>query len=182
MKKTYEFKNDKYIIEAYTLSDDENKNYKTNIIYGDEDYKKWILSINGEKIALTSTGCNIPNDKTIIIEDDKLNIITEYEYFKIDLKSLECIVNINLEDYITGLTCNLIKYKNGFLVICDFELICIDNDKVKWVFDPYNGSGIENIEILKKNIIKLDVLDAYGLYMYTTYLDKDGKQTKNTNN
>ena len=68
-----------------------------------------------------------------------------------------------------------------FLVICYFEIICIDNDKAKWVFDPYNGSGIENIEILENDIIKLDVLDAYGLYMYTDYLDKDGKQAKNTN-
>ncbi|MBQ7240684.1 MAG: hypothetical protein IJS56_04505 [Bacilli bacterium] len=178
MKKTYEFKNDKYNIEVYMLSDVENENYKTSIIYGDEDYKKWILSINGEEIALTSTGCNIPNNKNIIIEKDTLDIITEYEYFKIDLKSLKCLVNIDLGYYMTGLTCNLIKYKNGFLVICDFELICIDNDKVKWVFDPYNGSGIENIEILENDIIKLDVLDAYGLYMYTAYLDKDGKQTK----
>ena len=182
MKKTYEFKNAKYIIKAYTLSDSENKNYKTSIIYGDEDYKKWVLSINGKEIALTSTGCNIPNNKNIIIEEDKLNIITEYEYFKIDLKSLKCLVNIDLGDYMTGLTCYLTKYKDGFLVICDFELICIDNDKVKWVFDPYNGSGIENIKILENDIIKLDVLDAYGLYMYTAYLDKDGKQTKNTSN
>ena len=182
MKKSYEFKNAKYIIKAYTLSDSENKNYKTSIIYGDEDYEKWVLSINGKEIALTSTGCNIPNNKNIIIEEDELNIITEYEYFKIDLKSLKCLVNIDLGDYMTGLTCNLTKYKNGFLVVCDFELICIDNDKVKWVFDPYNGSGIENIEILENDIIKLDVLDAYGLYMYTVYLDKDGKQAKNTNN
>ena len=181
MKKTYEFKNDKYIIEAYTLSDDENKNHKTNIIYGAEDYKKWILKINEKEIALTSTGCNVPNDKTIIIEDDKLNIITEYEYFKIDLKSLKCLVNIDLGEYMSGLTCNLIKYKNGILVICDFELICIDNDKVKWVFDPYNGSGIENIEILEDNMIKLDVLDVYGLHMYTAYLDNDGRQIKNSN-
>ena len=66
MKKTYEFKNAKYNIEVYTLSDVENKNYKTSIIYGDEDYKKWILNINGKEIALTSTGCSIPNNKNII--------------------------------------------------------------------------------------------------------------------
>ena len=178
MNKTYEFKNNKYDINGYTLSDEEAKKYKNDIIYGQEDYTKWVLCINEKEIALTSTGCNTPNNKNIIIEEDKLNIITEYEYFKIDLKTLKCLVNIDLGDYMTGLTCDLIKYENGFLIICDFELICIDNDKVKWVFDPYNGSGIENIEIIENDIIKLDVLDAYGLYMYTAYLDKDGKQQK----
>jgi len=179
MDKTYKYKNDKYIIEAYTLSDDD-ENYKTNIIYGDEDYKKWILSINGEEIALTSTGCNIPNDRTIIIEDDILNIITEYEYFKIDLKSLKCLVNIDLGDYMTGITCNLIKYRNGYLIICDLEIVCLQDDKVKWVYNT--ECGFEKLEILNNDLIKLDILDAYGLYMYTAYVDKDGKQTKNTNN
>ena len=60
MKKTYEFKNAKFIIKAYTLSDSENKNYKTSIIYGDEDYEKWVLSINGKEIALTSTDATYP--------------------------------------------------------------------------------------------------------------------------
>ena len=178
MKKTYEFKNAKYDIKGYTLSGDEAKEYNTDIIYGQEDSTKWVLNINGKDVSFYNTGSNIVCNNHVIVENDELNIITDFDYFKINLKSLKCLVNIDLGDYMTGLTCNLTKYKNGFLIICDFELICIDNDKVKWVFDPYNGSGIENIEILENDIIKLDVLDAYGLYMYTAYLNSDGKQIK----
>jgi len=178
MKKTYEYKNDKYTIIGYLLKDDESKNYKTDITYGVDDYTKWILNINGKNIALTSTECNHPDDKHIIIEDNLMTIITEYEYFKIDLETLKCLANIELGEYIMDLICSLIKYREGFLVECDFELVYIEDDTIKWKFDPYNGCGINNVEILENDIIKFDVLDAYCSKMYTVHLDRDGKWIK----
>ena len=179
MEKTYEFKNDKYIIAGYTLSNkEESEKYKTDIIFGEEDSVKWVLKINGKDIAFYNTGSNIVCEELVVIENDELNIITDFDYYKIDLITLKCLNHIDLTDYMSSLTCDLIKYRQGFLILCDLELICIENNKVKWVYDPYNGSGLENLEILENNTIKIDVLDAYGLKMYTAYLDKDGKRAK----
>ncbi len=176
MKKTYEFKNNKYNIVGYTLtSEKESKKYKTDVTFGNEDNVKWILKINEKDIAFYNTGSNIVCDEHVIIENDELNIVTDFDYYKIDLKSLKCMIHIDLTDYMSSVTCNLIKYNKGFLILCDLELICIEDNKVKWVYDSYNGSGFKNIEILKSNIIKIDVLDAYGLAMYTVYLDNEGK-------
>ena len=92
MKKTYEFKNDKYNIVGYTISNDnESKNYKTDITFGYEDYRKWILNINGKEIAFWNTGNNIVCDKHVIVENDEMNIITDFDYFKIDLVNLKCL-------------------------------------------------------------------------------------------
>lgn len=177
MRKTYEFKNDKYDIKGYTLSDDEGKKYNSAILFGDEDdYTKWLLNINGKEIAFWNTGNNIVSDKHVIIENDDLNIITDFDYYKINLKSLKCLTHIDLSDYMMTVTCDLIKYQKGFLITCDFELIYVENEKVKWVYET--DVGFEELKILKDDIIEFYVLDSYGEKMYKMHLDKDGKYIK----
>ena len=179
MNKTYKYKNEKYDIEGYVLYGEAAKYYKTDVIFGIEDRTKWVLNINGKKIAFWNTGNNRIDDDMVIIENDDLIIITDFDYYRIDLNNFKCLKHIELDD-VLSVTNKIIKYRNGYLIICDLEIVCLQDDKVKWLYDT--ECGFKKLEILNNDLIKLDILDAYGLYMYTAYVDKDGKQTKNTNN
>lgn len=111
MKKTCEFKNEKYNIIGYTLSkEDDREKYKTSITYGEESYSKWIISINGKDLVFNNTGNNIVNEKHVIIIEDELNIITDFNYYKIDLNTYKCIYHIELDD----LTCIIKNIEMAF--------------------------------------------------------------------
>ncbi len=178
MKKTYEFKNEKYNIIGYTLSNDKDSTaYKTDIVFGYEDYRKWILNVNGKDIAFYNTGNNIVNSDHVIVLGDELNIITDFDYFKIDLNTFKCLSHIELDDF-DGVTCTLIKYKNGFLIHMDLSLVYIENDKVIWNYD--SAEVLDKIDILDNNIIKVTEIN-YNDYV-TYYLDSNGKHMKKLNN
>lgn len=169
MKKTYEFKNEKYNIIGYTLSEeDDSEKYKTSITYGEESYSRWIISINGKDLVFNNTGNNIVNEKHVIIIDDELNIITDFNYYKIDLNTYKCIYHIELDD----LTCIIKKYRNGFLIQMDTSIVYIENDKIIWLFE--SEDLIDNITILDDDTIKVEEFNENSNIIYN--LNKDGQR------
>lgn len=169
MKKTYEFKNEKYNIIGYTLSEeDDSEKYKTSITYGEESYSRWIISINGKDLVFNNTGNNIVNEKHVIIIDDELNIITDFNYYKIDLNTYKCIYHIELDD----LTCIIKKYRNGFLIQMDTSIVYIENDKIIWLFE--SEDLIDNITILDDDTIKVEEYNENSNIFYN--LNKDGQR------
>lgn len=175
MEDKYEFKNDKYNIIGYIISGVEKcKKYETDYVYGEEDRDKWVFNINGKTIAFWNTGNNIINGKHVIIDNDEMNIITDFDYFKIDLKTLKCITQIAIDE-VASINCELLKYRKGFLILCDLEVVCLEDDKVKWV---YNASDIlDDIKILDNDVIEFKEFYGYD-EKFTVYLDKDGKRLK----
>lgn len=153
MKKTCEFKNEKY---------------KTSITYGEESYSKWIISINGKDLVFNNTGNNIVNEKHVIIIEDELNIITDFNYYKIDLNTYKCIYHIELDD----LTCIIKKYRNGFLIQMDTSIVYIENDKIIWLFE--SEDLIDNITILDDDTIKVEEFNENSNIIYN--LNKDGQR------
>ncbi len=175
MKRTYEFKNDKYNIIGYTISNnEESEKYKTDVIFGTKDNTKWIININGKEIAFYNTGNNIINSKNVIIIEDELNIITDCDFFKIDLKTYKCIFHLELDSF-DGVICSLIKYNNGFLIYMDFSLLYIENNKIKWKHD--SSELIIKVNVLDNNIIEIEELTAMN-NINNYYLDKEGKVIK----
>lgn len=169
MKKTCEFKNEKYNIIGYTLSkEDDREKYKTSITYGEESYSKWIISINGKDLVFNNTGNNIVNEKHVIIIEDELNIITDFNYYKIDLNTYKCIYHIELDD----LTCIIKKYRNGFLIQMDTSIVYIENDKIIWLFE--SKDLIDNITILYDDTIKVEEFNENSNIIYN--LNKDGQR------
>lgn len=175
MKKTYEFKNDKYNIIGYTISnDEESKKYQTDIIFGTEDHKKWILNINGEEIAFYNTGNNIIDSDHVIILGDELNVVTDFDYFKINLETYKCLLHLELDNF-NGVTCTLIKYRKGFLIHMDLSLIYIENDKVIWNYD--SSDVLDKITILDNDIIEIkEFTTMNNIFIY--HLNKDGHRIK----
>lgn len=169
MNKTYEFKNKKYNIIGYTLSEeDDSEKYKTSITYGEESYSKWIISINGKDLVFNNTGNNILNEKHVIIIEDELNIITDFNYYKIDLNTYKCIYHIELDD----LTCIIKEYRNGFLIQMDTSIVYIENDKIIWLFE--SEDLIDNITILDNDTIKVEEFSEGSNIFYN--LNKDGQR------
>lgn len=167
MKRTFEFKNDNYVIYGYTLNEEESKKYKTDIIFGEEDDLKWVLNINGKDIAFYNTGNNIIDSDQAIIVDDELYIVTDFDYYKIDLINFKCLAHIEIDD----VTCNILKYQNGFLIHCDLDLLYVENDKIKW---SYSAPDIlDKITILEDGFIEVMQFDYDKYKKY--YLDKAGK-------
>ena len=175
MEYKYEFKNDKYNITGYIISGVEKcKKYETDYIYGQEDNEKWIFNINGKTIAFWNTGNNIINNNHVIIDNDEMNIITDFDYFKIDLMTLKCITQIAI-DNVASVNCDLLKYRNGFLILCDLEVVYLEDDKVKWVYK--SSELLDDIRILDNDIIEFKEFYGYD-EIHTIYLNKDGKRIK----
>ena len=103
-----------------------------------------------------------------------MNIITDFDYFKIDLNTLECKTQIAIDD-VASINCDLLKYRNGFLILCDLEIVYIENDKVKWVYSA--SDLLDDINILDNDIIEFKEFYGYD-EKHTIYLDKDGKRIK----
>ena len=175
MKDKFEFKNDKYNITGYIISGvEECKKYKTDYVYGEEDNDKWIFNINGKTVAFWNTGNNIINGNHVIIDNDEMNIITDFDYFKFDLKTLKCITQIAIDE-VASINCELLKYRKGFLILCDLEVVCLEDDKVKWVYSA--SDLLDDIRILDNDIIELKEFYGYDEKI-TVYLDKDGNRIK----
>lgn len=114
MNNDYEFKNDKYDIIGFNLSKNVEQ-YDFEYKLGDLEELCWGFNINGKLIGVSSYS-NYPLDSySALVKNNSLYILSDFDLYRINLDTLECVLKLNLEDY--SPMDEIYKFYNGVLLI-----------------------------------------------------------------
>lgn len=166
MRNNYEFKNDKYDIIGFNLSKNVEQydfEYKLGVL----DELCWGFNINGKLIGVSSYG-NYPLDSySALVDNTDFYILSDFDLYRINLDTLECILKLNLEDYAP--MDEIYKFSNGVILIGEENILYIENDKIIWHYSA--KYYIESVTVFKDNTV--EVLETEPYYKKIV-LDKNG--------
>lgn len=163
----FEYKDDKYDIIGFIANYREMEQYDIKEIFGDKDDGQfWIFNINDDLICFCNTGNYHLDSYSAIIENDYMHIVTDFEYYKLNLKTLKSEVSIELDSS----PCDEIyRFNKGYVVIGEMDITYIENDSIKW---EYSSSGvIESAIVCPDNTIRVREDEPYKKFV----LNADGK-------
>lgn len=168
----FEFKNKKYDIIGFYLSDNvDNYNFKS--ILGHKEDLSWGFNINGKLIGVSSfNNFGLDNYSAIVI-NDYFYILSDFDLYKIDLTTLNCELHIDLNEYYP--MDEIYQFHEGILLVGEAEIIYVENDKINWEY--HNACNfIRYINIKKDNTIEVRIEETEHGYDFTITLDRDGKE------
>lgn len=163
----FEYKDDKYDIIGFIANPREMEQYNFKKVFGGEADEYWIFNINNNLICFSNSGNYHLDGYSVIIDGDYMNIVTDFDYYKINLKSLE--EEIHLEPGTEP--CNEIyKFYNGFVIIGEMGIDYIEKDKIVW---EYGTEGIIEFAIVCKD----DTIEVHEIFPHKVItLNKNGKK------
>lgn len=171
-KNDFEYKNDKYHIIGFDLSNKVD-NYDFEYILGNEEDLCWGFNINNKLIGVNSCGnYNLDSNSAIVINDD-FYILSDFDLYKINLLNLKCELHIDLLDYYP--MDEIYKFYNGVLLIGEAEIIYVENNNIKWEYHN-KDNFIRYATINNDNTIEVRIEEMTKNYDFTITLNKDGKE------
>ena len=161
----YEFKNDKYDIIGFNLSKNVEQ-YDFSYKLGDLDELCWGFNINGKLIGVSSYG-NYPLDSySALVDNADFYILSDFDLYRINLNTLECILKLNLEDYVP--MDEIYKFFNGVILIGENNIIYVENDKIIWSYSSM--TYIQSVVVSRDDTVEVTEDEPYNKFV----LDKHG--------
>ena len=173
-KELYKFENEKYEIHGYIIDKipSDIEIYKEYGDLEDEDITKWLFKIGDKHITIlcNDSSYNLDEDK-ILVDDNILYVVAAYNFYKIDLDTLECL---RYEDFIDDYeACNKIeKFNKGVIIYgeCEVQYFYGKNDSRS--FTAMNGiSSLINLDdellIIESDGTQVTITDTFkAIYDY----------------
>lgn len=128
---TYNFKNSKYNIIGFCLSNYVN-NYNFILKLGKEDLT-WGFNINGSLIGVSSGTSDSLNSHSAAVIDEKLYILTNSYLYEVDLINLICNLTLDLDDFFP--LNKVYKFYNGLILVGETDILYFEKDRIIWYYN-----------------------------------------------
>ncbi len=167
MNNDYEFKNDKYDIIGFNLSKNVEQYDFANKL-GDLEELCWGFNINGNLIGVSSYG-NYPLDSySALVKNNDFYILSDFDLYRINLDTLECMLKLNLEDYAP--MDEIYNFYNGEILVGEQSIVYIESDEIIWEYNSM--TYIQSTIIFKDDTIEVVEDEPYNKFV----LDKNGNR------
>lgn len=163
----FEYTNDRYNIVGFTVNNQELEQYTIIKQFGIKDEEVWLFNINNNLISFCNSGNYKLDSYSVKILDNNMHVVTDFDYYNINLDSLDCIVHIELDS--TGPYDEVYQFYKGILLIGEMNITYIENKNIIW---EYNSSSyIESALVCNDNSIEVIENEPYRKFC----LNKNGK-------